>query len=208
MSMNNFQRDPFVLDDGWSEAQPIKTHTTYRTMTEYRRNFVKGGSYFFTVALADRSQRLLVEHIDMLRDAFRQVKAEHPFALDAVVILPEHLHCIWTLPDGDADYPDRWRRIKAAFSRRLPDCNPRSASKISKGERGIWQRRYWEHTLRNEEDWQRHMDYIHYNPVKHKHAGQVADWPHSTFHRYVEAGIYPKDWAGNGEADDGGFGDV
>ena len=174
----------------------------------YRRNFVKGGSYFFTVALADRSQRLLVEHVEALRDAFRQVKARYPFELDAVVILPDHLHCIWTLPDGDADYPDRWRRIKAAFSRRLPDCNPRSASKISKGERGIWQRRYWEHTLRDAEDWRRHLDYIHYNPVKHGYVAQVVDWPYSTFHRYAEAGVYPKDWAGSGEASEGRFGEV
>ena len=176
-------------------------------MTEYRRNFVRGGSYFFTVALADRSQCLLVEHVEILRDAFRQVKAEYPFGLDAVVILPEHLHCIWTLPDGDDDYPNRWRRIKAGFSRRLPDCNTRSASKIAKGERGIWQRRYWEHTLRDGEDRQRHIDYIHYNPVKHKHVERVADWPHSTFYRYVEAGIYPMNWGGSGEASDGGFGE-
>lgn len=177
-------------------------------MTEYRRNFVKGGSYFFTVTLADRGQRLLVDHIITLRDAFRQVKAEYPFGLDAVVIMPEHLHCIWTLPAGDADYPDRWRRIKAAFSRRLPDCNFRSASKIAKGERGVWQRRYWEHTLRDEEDWQRHMDYIHYNPVKHKHVKQVSDWPHSTFHHYVEIGVYPEDWAGSGVTNDGEFGEA
>lgn len=85
-------------------------------MTEYRRNFVKGGSYFFTAALADRSQRLLVEHIDSLRQAFRQVKALYPFSLDAIVVLPEHLHCIWTLPREDANYPERWRRIKAALS--------------------------------------------------------------------------------------------
>ena len=174
-------------------------------MTDYRRNFVKGGSYFFTVALADRSQGLLVDHIEVLRDAFRHVKAEYPISLDAVVIL---LHCIWTLPDGDANYPERWRRIKAAFSHRLPDCNPRSTSKILKGERGIWQRRYWEHTLRDEADWQRHMDYIHYNPVKHKYVGQVADWPHSTFHRCVEAGVYPRDWAGSDEAGDGEFGEA
>ncbi len=176
-------------------------------MTGYRRNFVKGGSYFFTVALADRSQGLLVEHVDALRDAFRQVKAEYPFGLDAVVILPEHLHCIWTLPEGDDDYPNRWRRIKAAFSRCLPDCNPRSASKIAKGERGIWQRRYWEHTLRDEEDSQRHVDYIHYNPVRHKHVERVADWPHSSFHRYVEAGVYPGNWGGSGVVSDGEFGE-
>lgn len=112
---------------------------------------------FFTVALADRSQRLLVQHIDSLREAFHCVKAEHPFVLDAMVVLPEHLHCIWTLPTGDANYPDRWRRIKAAFSRSLPDFNFRSPSKILKGERGIWQRRYWEHTLRDEDDWRRHI---------------------------------------------------
>lgn len=99
-------------------------------MTEYRRNFVKGGSYFFTVALADRSQNLLVDHIDVLRKAFRHVKAEYPFVLDAMAVLPEHLHCIWTLPAGNANYPDRWRRIKAAFSRSLPHCSPRSLSKI------------------------------------------------------------------------------
>ncbi|MEW5944436.1 MAG: transposase [Pseudomonadota bacterium] len=177
-------------------------------MTDYRRNFSKGGSYFFTVALADRSQRLLVDHVKALRDAFRQVKAGYPFELDAVVILPEHLHCIWTLPDGDADYPDRWRRIKTAFSRSLQHCNPRSASKISKGERGIWQRRYWEHTLRDAEDWRRHLDYIHYNPVKHGHVERVGDWPYSTFRRYVEAGMYPEDWAGSGQAGDGGFGEA
>jgi putative transposase len=177
-------------------------------MTEYRRNFVKGGSYFFTVALADRSQRLLVQHIDSLREAFRCVKAEHSFVLDAMVVLPEHLHCIWTLPTGDANYPDRWRRIKAAFSRSLPDCNFRSRSKILKGERGIWQRRYWEHTLRNEDDWRRHMDYIHYNPVKHQHVARVANWPYSTFHRYVEVGTYPRDWAGSGQPNNVGVGEV
>ena len=176
-------------------------------MTEYRRNFVKGGSYFFTVALADRSQRLLVDHIDNLRQAFRQVKALYPFSLDAIVVLPEHLHCIWTLPPGDANYPERWRRIKALFSRSLPNSNPRSSSKMLKGERGIWQRRYWEHTLRDETDWQRHIDYIHYNPVKHEYVDQVADWRHSTFHRYVEAGIYSGNWGGNGVAGEGKFGE-
>jgi putative transposase len=143
-----------------------------------------------------------------LRDAFRRVKTEYPFDLDAVVVLPEHLHCIWTLPDGDAGYPDRWRRIKVAFSRRLPDCHPRSASKIAKGERGIWQRRYWEHTLRDEEDWRHHMDYIHFNPVKHGHVSRVSDWPHSTFHRYVEIGMYPKNWGGDGMEDEGKFGET
>jgi putative transposase len=177
-------------------------------MTNYRRNFIKGGSYFFTATLADRRQALLVDSIDALREAFRQVKAAYPFHLDAMVVLPEHLHCMWTLPPDDADYPGRWRRIKAAFSRSLPECYPRSRSQILKNERGIWQRRYWEHTLRDEEDYRRHMDYIHYNPVKHGHVNCVADWPHSTFHRYVEAGIYPNDWAGNEETVDQEFGEA
>ena len=177
-------------------------------MTNYRRNFVKGGSYFFTVALADRGKSLLVDHMDVLRNAFCQVKAAYPFGLDAIVVLPEHLHCIWTLPSGDASYPDRWRRIKAAFSRRLPDRYPRSSSKVLKGERGIWQRRYWEHTLRDEEDCQRHMDYIHYNPVKHGYVDRVVDWPHSTFHRYVKAGIYPRNWTGTRGTNEAGFGEM
>jgi len=161
-------------------------------MTNYRRNFVKGGSYFFTVALADRGGSLLLDHLDALREVFRHVKAEYPFHLDAMVVLPEHLHCIWTLPSGDASYPDRWRRIKAAFSRRLPNYSLRSRSQMLKGERGIWQRRYREHIIRDEEDYRRHMDYIHYNPVKHEYVHRVFDWPHSTFHRYVEAGMYPR----------------
>ena len=177
-------------------------------MTNYRRNFVTGGSYFFTVALADRGGSLLLDHMDALRDAFRHVKAEYPFHLDAMVVLPEHLHCIWTLPPDDANYPDRWRRIKAAFSRRLPNHSPRSRSQILKGERGIWQRRYWEHTLRDEEDYRRHMDYIHYNPVKHAYVDRVFDWPHSTFHRYAEAGMYPRDWAGSSGTMKEEFGEV
>ncbi|SFW37839.1 transposase [Nitrosovibrio sp. Nv17] len=177
-------------------------------MTEYRRNFVKGGSYFFTVVLADRRLSLLVDHVDALREAFRLIRTAHPFHLDAMVVLPEHLHCIWTLPPDDADYPGRWRRIKAAFSRSLPDRYPRSKSQILKNERGIWQRRYWEHTLRDEDDYRRHMDYIHYNPVKHGYVGCVADWPYSTFHRYVAAGIYASDWAGSGESWDQEFGEI
>jgi putative transposase len=164
-------------------------------MTNYRRNFIPGGSYFFTVAIADRSSHLLVEHIDLLRHAFRSVKNEHPFEVTAVVILPDHLHCIWTLPPGDTDYPTRWKKIKAAFSHGLPMTESRSASRITKGERGIWQRRFWEHTLRDEADLQRHVDYIHYNPVKRGHATSAMAWPHSSFRKFVARGIYPVDWA-------------
>lgn len=166
-------------------------------MTNYRRSNVAGVSYFFTVNLADRSQALLTEHIGLLREAFKYARKRHPFMIDAIVVLPEHLHTIWTLPDGDGDFSLRWRLIKTAFSRGLPDVEYRSASRHSKGERGIWQRRYWEHLLRDEADFARHVDYIHINPVKHGWVSRVADWPHSSFHRYVQAGILPEDWAGD-----------
>jgi putative transposase len=121
-------------------------------MTSYRRNSLAGGSYFFTVNLANRRLSLLTEQIDLLRAAFRSVRQRHPFIVDAAVILPDHLHAIWTLPDGDADFALRWRLIKSAFSHAIPGGEPLSNSRIGKGERGIWQRRYWEHTLRDQED--------------------------------------------------------
>jgi putative transposase len=102
---------------------------------------------------------------------------------------------MWTLPDGEADFATRWRLIKSAFSRSLPPRERLSASRRAKGERGIWQRRYWEHTIRDEGDFTRHLDYIHFNPVKHGHAGRVRDWPYSSFHRWVRLGAYPNDWA-------------
>ncbi|MDP2833073.1 MAG: transposase [Pseudomonadota bacterium] len=175
-------------------------------MTQYRRHFVPGGSYFFTVNLADRRLALLTDHIAALRAAFRYVMLRHPFTVDAIVILPEHLHAIWTLPPGDTGYSTRWRLIKSHFSRALPLLESRSQSRQGKGERGIWQRRYWEHTLRDERDFERHADYVHFNPVKHGHVRRVADWPHSTFHRFVEAGLYAPDWAG-GDAPDEDFGE-
>ncbi len=174
-------------------------------MTNYRRSRVAGASYFFTLNLADRSQALLTEHIGLLRSAFKYTRERHAFIVDAIVVLPEHLHAIWTLPDGDSDFALRWRLIKTFFSRGLPHGEQRSKSRQSKAERGIWQRRYWEHLIRDETDYSRHVDYIHINPVKHGLASRVADWPHSSFQRYVRAGILPKDWAGDagGEMDCG-----
>ncbi|MCP3385243.1 MULTISPECIES: transposase [unclassified Bradyrhizobium] len=166
-------------------------------MTSYRRNFVPGGSFFFTVNLLDRRQSLLTANIDLLRAAFREVRQRHPFTIDAIVVLPEHLHTVWTMPDGDADFAMRWRQIKAAFSRSLVTKEPVSASRSSKAERGIWQRRYWEHTIRDEEDYARHIDYVHINPVKHGLVNRVRDWAPSSFHRQVELGAYPEDWAGD-----------
>jgi putative transposase len=157
--------------------------------------------------LADRRLRLLTEHIDRLRDAFRYAQARHPFTIEATVVLPDHLHAIWTLPDGDADYALRWRLIKSAFSRALPAGEQISTSRSDKGERGIWQRRYWEHTLREERDFERHVSYIHFNPVKHGHVNRVRDWPYSSFHRMVQLGIYPEDWAGVSGDAGGDFGE-
>ncbi len=171
---------------------------------EYRRIWKPGGTYFFTVVLADRHTRLLVCNIDYLRQAFRQAKIALPFRLEAAVVLPDHLHCIWTLPEGDADYPCRWQHIKASFSKKLPKATARSASKVAKRERGIWQRRYWEHLIRDEHDLHRHLDYLHYNPVKHGLVAHVSDWPYSSFHRYVERGFYAADWGDEPEAFDAG----
>ncbi|MBU1424024.1 MAG: transposase [Gammaproteobacteria bacterium] len=170
-------------------------------MTNYRRSNIAGASYFFTVNLADRSQSLLTEHIELLRHAFEYTRDRLPFAVEAIVILPEHMHTIWTLPEGDSDFALRWRLIKTVFSRGLPHTEPRSESRQLKGERGIWQRRYWEHLIRDEADFARHIDYIHINPVKHGLVMRVVDWPHTSFHRFVRAGMLPDDWAGNGEAE-------
>jgi putative transposase len=160
----------------------------------YRRSQLGGGTYFFTVNLCKRSRRLLVEHVDALRAVTALVKARHPFHIDAMVVLPDHLHAIWTLPLGDADYPTRWMLLKAGFSRQLPKGERIHASRRRKGERGIWQRRYWEHTLRDDEDYRHHVDYVHYNPVKHGYVVRPADWLHSSIHRYIRDGILPANW--------------
>jgi putative transposase len=165
-------------------------------MPDYRRNRVPGGTYFFTVNLLERKSSLLVEYIDCLREAVRMVRLNQPFHIDAWVVLPDHIHCVWTLPEGDADYSSRWQAIKIAFSKSIPKTERLSAVRIAKGERGIWQRRYWEHTIRGDNDYAAHVDYCHINPLKHGLVSQVADWPYSTFHRFVEQGVYPADWAG------------
>ena len=169
----------------------------------YRRTDVAGATYFFTVNLAERHRTLLTEHIALLRTVMHGVKQRHPFHVDAMVILPDHLHCVLTLPEGDADYPLRWALIKAGFSRRIPRTERRNSSRLDKGERGIWQRRYWEHMIRDERDYARHVDYIHFNPVKHGYVQRAADWPYSSIHRYITAGILTRDW-GVGDVKEGG----
>ncbi len=165
-------------------------------MVRYRRNFVPGGTYFFTVTLADRTSSALVDHVDALRTAFRVARRERPFTIDAVVILPDHLHAIWTLPQGDADFSGRWKRIKAHFTHQLVVAGVPLAQQRN-GEYALWQRRFWEHTIRNETDFERHVDCVHFNPVKHGLASRVQDWPHSSFHHYVKRGLLPADWAGD-----------
>lgn len=162
---------------------------------QYRRADIPGGTYFFTVNLADRSSRLLVENVDALRHAVRVVKRRHPFAIDAWVVLPDHMHAIWTLPEDSADFSGRWSLIKAGFSRAISCTEKISESRCGKRERGIWQRRFWEHLIRDDDDLRRHIDYVHINPVKHGHAEHAVEWPHSSIHRYIRDGMLTADWA-------------
>ncbi|AUL72892.1 transposase [Pseudoalteromonas sp. 13-15] len=163
---------------------------------QYRRNYVKGGTYFFTVNLLDRNKSLLVEHIDLLRESIRFVKSQRPFYIDAWVVLPDHLHAVLTLPDDDVDYSSRWREIKKRFSKSLPKTEFLTQTRKRKNERGIWQRRFWEHTIRDDNDYWHHVNYVHFNPLKHGLVSQVADWPYSSFHRAVKQGIYTNNWCG------------
>lgn len=165
-------------------------------MVRYRRNYIAGGTCFFTVTLDDRASSALVDHIGALRTAFRRARQERPFDIDAIVILPDHLHGIWTLPDGDDDFSSRWKRIKAHFTRELSSAGVPIA-RHRNGEYALWQRRFWEHTIRDDRDFERHVDYIHFNPAKHGLVARVRDWPHSSFHRYVRQRLLPNDWAGN-----------
>jgi putative transposase len=171
-------------------------------MTEYRRAYAPGATWFFTVNLAQRkNNRLLVDRFDVLREAFTYVRTRHPYRTDALVVLPDHLHCLWTLPPGDSEFSTRWSLVKAYFSRAISKGEQRSQSRVARGERGLWQRRFWEHLIRDQDDFNRHADYIHWNPVKHGWVRRVSDWPHSTFHDYVKRGIYPVDWGGSDVGD-------
>ncbi|MGE8504019.1 MAG: REP-associated tyrosine transposase [Pseudomonas sp.] len=174
-------------------------------MSTYRRERIPGATYFFTVTLADRRSSLLVDEIALLRQVYVEASKRMLFKTIAICVLPDHLHTIWQLPEGDSDYSHRWALIKSRFSRALPAA-PVSASKLQKREKGIWQRRFWEHRIRDDDDLVRHVDYIHYNPVKHGLVVQVRDWPYSSFHRYVERGVLPLGWGGRCDVS-GGFGE-
>jgi putative transposase len=154
--------------------------------------------WFFTVNLADRkNNHLFIDKIDVLRDAFLYVKQRKPFHIDAIVIMPDHLHVIWTLPPDDGNYSVRWNMLKGRFSRAIDPGERISNSRRKRRERGIWQRRLWAHLIENQDDYNRHVDYIHWNPVKHGHVKNVSDWPYSSFHRFVKQGIYEKNWGNN-----------
>jgi putative transposase len=167
----------------------------------YRRAQAAGGTFFFTLVTHDRRRFLCQpQNVTLLRAAFRYVMARHSFKVEAFALLPDHLHCIWTLPTGDSDFSGRWRLVKGYFTR---GCDPTyrgcvSASRERKGEQAAWQRRFWEHQIRDEGDLIRHMEYVHYNPVKHGLVSAPREWPHSSFHRYVRAGVYAEEW-GAGE---------
>jgi putative transposase len=175
-------------------------------MVRYRRNFIAGGTFFFTVTLEDRTSRALVDHVEALRAAMRETRGLYPFTIDAVVILPDHLHIVVTLPEGDADYTNRWRLIK----RRFTDAVIKSGTPVARhrnGEVALWQRRFWEHTIRDDGDFERHVDYVHFNPVRHGLVARVRDWPYSSFHDYVRRGLLTQDWGGDFGQDQGSFGE-
>src|SRR5437773_2374500 len=175
-------------------------------MPRYVRAKIKGSVFFFTVVLAKWPSNLLLDQIDRLRQVYRTIQQRRPFETIAVCVLPDHVHALWALPEGGADFSTRWSLIKSGFSRGL-GAEPRSASKIAKREKGIWQRRYWEHAIRDDADLARHIDYIHYNPIKHGLVSRVCDWPHSSFHRYVTHGTLPSDWVGDVTETTGAFGE-
>ncbi|MGH8108070.1 MAG: REP-associated tyrosine transposase [Arenimonas sp.] len=164
-------------------------------MVNYRRAQQAGGTFFFTLTLSNRDSNLLTKHVDILRAAFRETLSKKPFKMDAIVILPEHLHCIWTLPGNDTDYSGRWRSIKSSFVRNLRK-NDVQVLTNAKGEANVWQRRFLEHQIRDELDLEAHVNYIHINPLKHGYVANLIDWPWSSFHDYVRRGVLPKNWAG------------
>ena len=183
---------------GWvEERNPTNHHNNYYKPMKYKRLKVPGSTYFFTLVTHNRKPILCEpENIILLRSSFKRTMEKHPFTIDAIVILPDHLHCIWTLPPKDADFSTRWRLIKSWFSR---NCHHKyqgiiSDSRKKKQEKAIWQRRFWEHLIKDKKDFINHLNYIHYNPVKHALVSSVKDWQYSSFHRYVQRGVYKSDW--------------
>jgi len=166
----------------------------------YRRAFVPGGSFFFTICVDRRRQLFsLPPARNLLGSVFRRCLLRWPFTCNAIVLLPDHLHVIWSLPPGDSEYPKRVGWAKKEFTAHWLKIGgvdqPVSKGRQRQRRRGIWQPRYWEHTLQDEDDFERHFDYIHWNPVKHGHVACPHEWPYSSFHRYVDLGVYDRRWA-------------
>lgn len=180
-------------------------------MSDYRRPKITGATYFFTVVTEERQPILTTDAVRVaLREAIQQAKTTLPFQVDAWALLPDHLHCIWTLPEGDSNYSARWAIIKRHVSSRCVSSvkSSISDSRLKRNERSFWQRRFWEHQIRDDTDLTRHLDYIHWNPIKHGLVKAVKDWPYSSFHKFVAQGIYPSDWGGGEMAGaDGDFGE-
>jgi putative transposase len=165
---------------------------------QYRRAKIAGASYFFTVVTHERRPIFQnAEAVVLFETGLKRIKERHPFEVDAYVILPDHIHTVWTLPEQDANFSTRWRLIKEAFTKpfgRMQQPLSRNASRKSKGEQAIWQRRFWEHVIRDEADYAAHVDYIHYNPVRHGLTTAARDWPHSSFSAWVKRGVYEPYW--------------
>ena len=174
-------------------------------MSKYRRDRSAGSTYFFTVNTSQRGPTgPLVANIRLLKSVLRKVVKAHPVVIEAMVVLPDHIHCLWVMPKDDSDYSKRWLLIKSGFSRSMPiDAEIRSQSRLKRGERGIWQRRFWEHRIRDDTDYRNHLDYIHFNPVKHGYCQKVIQWPYSNFHKFVRLGVYSTDWGVDPDMSDG-----
>ena len=172
-------------------------------MPNYRRPLAPGATVFFTVVTFERKPMLTTElSRKILRRVWKRVQTQHPFVVDAVCLLPDHLHCLWALPENDGDYSLRWSAIKGLFTKEYLNSagqdGMRNDSRKKRGEAAVWQRRFWEHTIRDEVDYCNHFDYIHYNPVKHGLVKQVKEWPWSSYFKYVRRGYYDVEW-GNGQ---------
>ena len=180
-----------------NEVKPNRYLKSGVRVMQYRRSRAKGATFFFTVVTHNRKKILCNEkNVALLKEAFWYVLGRHSFRIRAFVLLEDHIHCIWTLPEDDNDFSMRWQLIKGYFSRKCDDKYKglRSVSRLEKGEQGVWQRRFWEHQIRNEVNFVRYVEYIHYNPVKHGLVRSPCDWPYSSFHRYVKQGVYDSDW--------------
>lgn len=177
-------------------------------MSNYHRARDAGACYFFTLVTHQRQPVLTQPRLrEALRLAIERVRQGHPFSIHGWVLLPDHLHCLWQLPEGDTDYSRRWSMIKRLTSQAMPELSGSiSLSRNLRRESGLWQRRFWEHRIRDERDYRQHLDYLHWNPVRHALVERVADWPWSSYHRLVREGVYPADWGGSGEVQ-GAFGE-